>query len=534
MASIEAALDRLFAGYGGSNRPGCTVAITQGGDTLLRKAYGMASIDLGVPNTPDTVIRIGSQTKQMAVFLAFLLIKEGKLDYDDEVRKYHTDLPDYGAPVKIRHVMTNVSGMREFLDMIALSGADARAPISAAEMSKLMRGQPDLNFKPGDRLMYCNTGFRLLSEVVEKIAGEPMEDLMRKRIFEPLGMANTRLMRLDDEVVPGLATHHLQQPDGSYKKGRWGTPIAGEGGVVSNLDDMLAWSANLLSDKPKLGTAEIFKKMMTPPKFNSGETSVYAHGLQWAPWRGTPGTGHGGGVAGGRSGTYQFPEHKLTVCILGNLDNISPYTISRKVADIVLGDKLTPLPPAPPMADLEKLTGLYWDDARGEPIELVVDKGELISRLGHKTPLWQLSPDTFTPMSGVHAQSLNPSADGRTLTGTESGVAISYRRIDGYNAPKSERTEALGAYSNAGLESTYTISNGGDQLILDMQGALGRKRMGLTPILKDVFVASAIGPRQWGGDFQPVLHLVRDGGKVTGLTVSTDRNKKIRFARIAS
>src|SRR5262245_7491256 len=101
MASMEAALDKLFAGFDGSNRPGCTVAITHDGKTLLRKGYGMASVDLGVPNKPETVIRIGSQTKQLAVFLAFLLIKEGKLGYDDEVRKYHTDLPDYGVPVKI-------------------------------------------------------------------------------------------------------------------------------------------------------------------------------------------------------------------------------------------------------------------------------------------------------------------------------------------------------------------------------------------------------------------------------------------------
>lgn len=532
MAMPEAALDKLFAAFDRTDRPGCTVAIVKDGSALLRRGCGMASVDLGVPNTPETVIRIGSQTKQFTVFLALLLIKEGKLNYDDELRKYHTDLPDYATPVKVSHVMTNVSGLREFLDMISLSGADARAPISAAEISKLMRGQSELNFTPGERLMYCNTGFRLLSEIVEKIAGEDIAEVMRKRIFEPLGMANSRLMRLDDEVVPGLATHHLQQPDGSYKKGRWGVPIGGEGGCVSTLDDMLAWAANMAAERPKVGTAEIFKAMATPPKFNSGRISIYAHGLQSAPYRGVHGIGHGGGVPGGRSGTYQFPEHKLAVCVLGNLDNISPYPLSRKIADIVLGDKLQALPPAPKAAELEKLAGLYWDEARSEPMELVVENGELISRLGHKTPLWQLSPGTFVPMSGVHAQEFKPSADGRKLDGTESGNPVSFRRIEPYTAPKADLDQAQGSYANAGLEATYTISADGDRPILDMQGALGRKRMGLTPILKDVFVASALGPREWGGDFQPVLRLARDdGGSVTGLNVSTDRNKKLRFAR---
>jgi len=272
--------------------------------------------------------------------------------------------------------------------------------------------------------------------------------------------------------------------------------------------------------------------MQTPPTFNSGRTSIYAHGLQSAPWRGAHGIGHGGGVPGGRSGTYQFPEHKLAIAILGNVDNIAPYTLSRKIADIVLGDRLSAMPPAPAAGDLEKLTGLYWDDARSEPMELVVENGELISRLGHKTPMWQLSPGTFTPMSGVHEQEYKPTANG--FESQDSGRAASWRRIDGYNAPKADLGEALGAYRNEGLAATYTISNGGDRLLLDMQGALGRKRMGLTPILKDVYVASALGPRQWGGDFQPVLHLVRDGGKISGLNVSTDRNKKIGFARTSS
>lgn len=532
MASLESKLDALFDGYDGNDRPGCTVGIMHEGRTLLRKGYGMASVDLGVRNTPETVIRIGSQTKQLAVFLAFLLIREGKLGYDDEVRKYHPDLPDYGVPVKISHVMTNISGLREYLDMIALAGADARSPISAAEVSKLMRGQPDLNFTPGDRLMYCNTGFRLLSEIVEKVAGEPMEDLLRKRIFEPLGMASSRLMRLDDEIVPGLATQHLQQPDGSFKKGRWGVPVAGEGSAVSTVDDMLVWAANLVSDSPKVGTSEIFRRMATPPRFNSGTTSIYAHGLQSAPYRGAHGIGHGGGVPGGRSGTYQFPEHKLVVTILGNLDSISPYTISRKIIDIVLGDRLPVLPPAPTAAQLDKLAGLYWDEAHAEAMELAVDKGELVSRLGHSSPMWQLSPGTFVPMSGVHEQTFTTKDAG--FEATDSGRPASWRRIGGYTAPKADLDQAQGRYVNAGLETTYVISDGGDRLILDMQGALGRRRMGMTAILKDVFLASAMGPRPWGGDFQPVLHLVRDGAKVTGINVSTDRNKKIRFVRTPS
>jgi CubicO group peptidase (beta-lactamase class C family) len=532
MTSLERELERLFSPWDRSDRPGCTVAVVKGGTTLLRRGYGMASLDLGVPNRPETVIRIGSQTKQMTVFLAWLLIDDGRLAYDDDIRKFHGDLPKYDPKVTVGHVMANVGGLREFLDLIALSGADSRSPISAGEISALIRGQASVNFAPGERLMYCNSGFRLLSEIVEKITGEDIGETMRKKIFEPLGMGDTRLMRLDDEIVPGLATHHLSQPDGSFKKGRWGVPIGGEGGAVSTVDDMLKWSEALVAEKPKAGSAKIFAAMAKPPRFASGKTSVYAHGLQSALYRGAHGIGHGGGVAGGRSGTYQFPQHRLTVCILGNLDSIGPFVLSRRIADLCLGEALTPLPRPPSAAELERLTGLYLDEARGELLELAVEDGVLHSVLGNKTPLWQLTPGVFVPMSGVHDHEYRFAHDGRSVEAQDSGRPVRYRRLDPVVADPKSLAEVEGSYANAGLETEYRIEQGREGLDLTLEGALGRRRMRFKPVAKEMFVASIDGPRPWGGDFQPVLHFARNAaGRIDGIRVSTDRNKKIPFLR---
>jgi CubicO group peptidase (beta-lactamase class C family) len=532
MARLAAEIDKLFAQWDRKDSPGASVAVVHKGKPIVRRGYGMASLEHGVPLSPESVIRIGSQTKQFTTFLAWSLIKEGRLGLDDDIRKYHPELPDYERTVRVRHIMHNISGLREFLDLISLSGADARSPIPAPEVSRIMRGQKTVNFAPGDQLMYCNTGFRLLAEIVEKIHGEDMREIMKKRIFEPLGMESTRLMPHDEEVVPRLASQHLAQPDGGWTRGRWGLPIGGEGGAVSTVDDMLVWSGQLVADKPRLGSREIFKAMAEPGTYNNGRRGIYASGLGVMPYRGTAAIGHGGGVAGGRSTTYRYPEHDLAVCILGNLDAINPFTLSRKVADIVVDGALAPLPAQPGEAELKPLGGLYMEAETGDLTDFGVENGVLSAKLGHKTPHWQLAPGVLVPMSGVHDHELRFAKDGNSVELTNSGMKRRYTRLPAFNSAKSTLGEAVGRFVNDGLESEYRIVEEGDGLGLKIQGALGRRSFALVPVAADTFIATSAS-RSWGGDFQPIVRLVRDGNRISQLHVSTDRTKRLPFERRA-
>ena len=161
-------------------------------------------------------------------------------------------------------------------------------------------------------MIYCNTGFWLLSEIVEEVAGRSFNELLDARITGPLGMADTKLMLRDSQIIPRLAGGHVQMEDGSWESARWGWEIGGEGGMVSTLDDMLVWQGNLSA--PKVGSAALFERMATPVTYTNGVRGLYAMGLTQDVYRGWRSIAHGGGVAGGKSESVRFPDAGWAWC----------------------------------------------------------------------------------------------------------------------------------------------------------------------------------------------------------------------------
>ena len=293
---LRAVTDRLFRSCDGPGSPGAVVAVTQHGREILRAAYGMADIAHGIPLDARSVIRIGSQTKQFTVLLTLMLAAEGKLSLDDEVSSYLPWLPKYPEKVTLRHVATNTSGLREFLEALAFSGLAITSQSSRETARRIIGRQADFNFSPGSAMIYCNTGFFLLSEIIEKVSGRSFDELLAERITGPLGMNDTRLMQRDSQILPRLAAHHTRGADGGWHRAQWGVVLGGEGGMVSTLEDMLLWMANLTD--PKVGTPEMYRLLATLAVYRNGTTALYAHGLVSAPYRGLATVGHGGSVAG--------------------------------------------------------------------------------------------------------------------------------------------------------------------------------------------------------------------------------------------
>jgi len=259
---LRVVTDRLFRTGAGSESPGAVVAVTRNGREILRACYGMADIAHGVPLDARSVIRIGSQSKQFTVLMTLMLAAEGKLSLDDEVNRYLPWLPKYPAPVTLRHVATNTSGLREFLEVLALAGIPITSESSRETARRIIARHAEFNFPPGEAMIYCNTGFFLLSEIIEEVSGRTFNELLAERITGPLGMTDTRLMPRDSQILPRLAVHHTRGPDGNWHRAHWGVVLGGEGGMVSTLEDMLIWQANLAN--PKVGTVEMHRAMATP------------------------------------------------------------------------------------------------------------------------------------------------------------------------------------------------------------------------------------------------------------------------------
>ena len=164
-------IDKLFEKWNTTNYPGCAVAIVKDTEIVYKKCFGHVNLEYDIPITTSTVFHAASVSKQFTAFAIALLAKENKLSLDDDICKYFPELPDFGKTITIRHLIHHTSGLREQYTLLKLSGVEVCDWISNEHILKLVEQQKELNFDPGDEIVYCNTGYTLLAEIVERITG---------------------------------------------------------------------------------------------------------------------------------------------------------------------------------------------------------------------------------------------------------------------------------------------------------------------------------------------------------------------------
>ncbi|MFN7115803.1 MAG: serine hydrolase domain-containing protein, partial [Saprospiraceae bacterium] len=184
-------IDALFSKYN-INTPGGVLTIARKGKIIYNKAFGMADLEHNLANNPETIFEAGSVSKQFTAAAILLLADEGKLSLEDDVRRYIPELPDYSTPIKIRHLMTHISGLRDWGAVAAITGWERGKRVHThAHVLEILSRQKALNFPPGDQYSYCNSGYNLMAIIVDRVSGMPFADFCQQRIFEPMGMKNT-------------------------------------------------------------------------------------------------------------------------------------------------------------------------------------------------------------------------------------------------------------------------------------------------------------------------------------------------------
>lgn len=522
-----AACDSIFGKYARSDSPGVVVAVTHRGQVIHRGHYGMADLAHGVALDSKSVIRIGSQTKQFTVLLALMLEAEGKLAMDHEVQRYMPWVPKLARPVTLQHLATNTSGMRDFLEALTYSGVPISSASTRDYAKRVIARQNELNFMPGEALIYCNTGFFLLSEIVEEVSGRSFNELLYHRVTLPLGMADSRLMKHDSDILPRLAVHHTRNLAGKWSRAQWGIVLGGEGGMVSTLDDMLAWQANVAN--PKVGSAAMWQRMKTPAVYANGTTSLYGMGLVCADYRGLRAIGHGGGVAGGRSDSQYYPAAELGIVILGNHDELAPFSLGRRIADACLGDALQPPRRRADLAPLDSQLGMWREEGGDDLFELRLKDGEPVMGGGVGTiAIDMVAPNRFMPERGVVHYVFSPAGDGR-IEATWCGHKRQYRRLPA--ALPAASLPIAGRYEHRGLGMHATIAEeGADGLVFRLASEFGVMTMVLTRVDHDLYLGRS-GPAApvppLGKDW---LYTVRVDDR--GILLDSDRTKRMRLTRV--
>lgn len=371
---IESRIDSLFVSYDRIDSPGCVVGVRQNGEDLHVKAYGMANLEYGVPLTTGSISETGSVAKQFTAAAVGLLALRGKLSLDDDIRRYLPEVPDFGRPITIRHLLHHTSGLRDQWGLLAVTGnPPGRQVHDFPLILDLVSRQRMLNFPPGEEYLYSNTGYALTAILVSRVAGTSFAEFTRDELFRPLGMTDTRWRDDFRTVVPGRASAY-EMERGAWVQDMPFTNVHGNGGLLTTVGDLLRWN-DALSEGTIPGGPELVRMLETPGRLNDGSEIRYALGLGINRYHELREVSHGGSTAGYRTQLVRWPEKGLSVAILCNAANAVPGREARRIADLVLAlDDVAPTPPSSPVPiavdRLQPLVGLYRDSTTDQVISI--------------------------------------------------------------------------------------------------------------------------------------------------------------------
>lgn len=421
-------MDQVAQSYFSNKEFMGSVLVARGTEVLLSKGYGSANLEWEIPNSPSTKFRLGSITKQFTAASILLLEERGKLSVDDPVKKHLPDAPAAWDRITIFHLLTHTSGIPSFTGFPDYRSTEAFATTPEKLVARF-RDKP-LEFTPGERMNYSNSGYVLLGYLIERITGESYESFVQKNIFAPLGMKDSGYDS-NSAVIARRAAGYEPGPNGPINAGFIHMTIPhAAGALYSTTEDLLRWEQGLFGGK--LLSATSFQKMTTPFK------NDYAFGLTVHTENGHKVIEHGGGIEGFNTSLAYYPDDKLTVIALGNLNGSAPDQIANRLAAIAHGEPVTmpserreiPLD----SGVLSRYVGAY-QLAPAAIMLITLDNNQLISQLTNQgpIPIFPQSETVFFPKV-VDAQlefSAND-AQGRPtlLTLHQNGRSIPAKRLD--------------------------------------------------------------------------------------------------------
>jgi len=351
-----AAIDRLFAPLANGKSPGVAVLVRKGGRTIFERGYGARELRTLAKIDAQTDFRLASCSKQFTAASIMLLVRDGKLRYDDRLTDVFPEFPAYGKSITIRNLLNHTSGLPDYEDLMAAEEKRKGAAIWSemrqirdAEVLELLEKEAAGKFAPGARWSYSNSGYVVLGLVVARISGKPFAEFLRERIFAPLGMTRTLAYERGRREVPQRAYGHAKEGNGSEETDQSSTSATlGDGGIYSSLDDLAKWD-NALAQHTLLSEAEM-QPALTPVKLGDGsqpkwpansdrpEGTPVAYGFGWFldPYRGHQRMWHYGDTMGFHSYIVRFAKDRLTIIVLSNRTDLDPEGLALKVADLVL------------------------------------------------------------------------------------------------------------------------------------------------------------------------------------------------------
>lgn len=466
-------LDAVFGDIS-TTGPGCAVGLARPGQPVLRGARGMADLEHPDPLTPATIFESGSVAKQFTAAAVLLLVQDGKLGLDDDIRLYLPEMPDYGTPITIRHLLTHTSGLREQWSLLALTGNPPGTQVhSQAVILNLASRQKGLNFTPGAEFLYTNTNYSLAAIIVARVSGQRLQAFTNQRLFKPLGMGQTRWREDFRTVVPGRATAYAPVEDGFIASMPF-TNVIGNGGLLTTLDDLLRWNAFLDRPAGLPGGAQLVAALATPGRLNDGTATPYGLGLELDRAHGLPRVGHSGSTGGYKTWTARYPDAGISVAVLCNNGGINPVAVGEALADQALaaaGHSVEePIVPAPAAtvsaaapADLASYQGLFRNPVTGELLRTALLDGRLTLTQGRSQDLTPLGGERFRRADGDGVRFVRNGQGPTELILSRDAKETRYPAVQ---PPLAEIGAYAGTYYSFELDARIVVVRQGEALVI--------------------------------------------------------------------
>lgn len=468
------AIDSIFSEWNKPNVPGCALGIIKDSKLIYAKGYGMANIEKNIPNDVNSVFDIASNSKQFTAACIVLLAEQGKLNLDNELSDFFPEFPDYGHQITIRQLLNHTSGIRNDGTLSFLKSPGNNDISTDSSIMRLLINQKELNFKPGDKYEYSNTGYWLLGQIVNKVAKMDMSDFARQEIFEPLGMNNTQFHKDNSQIIKNQASGYNPNGSGGFKliNTNTGNAQIGAKGIFTNIEDFKKWDdAFYQSD---ILNKKFWLMMLQRGVLNNKDTLDYACGLITGNYKGLNTISHGGVIDGYRSVIVRFPDQKLTVVIFANRADADPLKMSYTVADVLLKDlfiiqKSTAsdmeLKENNPEANysLEQFTGIYiLQPGISLNISIKNDTLNIIQSWNNKSyKIVKTRGNTFQ-IPGIQEASFNfldlQNGSFQLLSVIKGGVKIDCRRKKEIDLTQINPKEFTGKYYSSELDVVYEFS----------------------------------------------------------------------------
>ena len=516
-ASAERAFEKFSKAYVGPG-PGCAAAVSLNGETVFEKAFGLADLEHNVPNTTQTIFESGSVAKQFTAAAVVLLQQDGKLSLDDPVRKYITELPDYGSPLTIRHLLNHTSGLRDWGAVLSLTGAGRGERVISQDLAlDVITRQQALDFTPGTEYSYSNSGYNLAAIIVERVSKQKFPVFVEERVFKPLGMKNSSWRDDYQRIVPGRAQAYSRQGNGPWRLNMPFMNVYGNGGMLTTVGDWMKWNAML--DSHSLG-APLVNALETRGVLNDGRKIAYALGLSIDSYKGLKDVAHGGATAGYQTFLTRYPDKKVSVGVMCNGTSPNAGGIAESITEEIFGP--FPEPPRTESAqvtedELKKFVGIWRNEKTHAPARFVIENGVSRWSGGRLVPM---GGGQFT--LGDNQLKFTFDKDGKPMfaeTVDSDGEVRRFVPEKEWTPSASDLASFKGDWFSEEAGATFSVAVDADKTFIKQRPAM---KLPLQPLYKDHFSVQGY-----------VVWFTRDNnGKVTGLHVGASRMRDMPFVRV--